>query len=337
MISKHHRPDLQSQFYLVFRTLMLLVLLGANSIEAIAQNTDEEEAVAENGIRFGQENRTQWRVGVMITASKGPMRNAVATIPAPIDWPEQKVKLVKEDLTSGIRLGQRNLGGVRQILIQMPGIPNGRTAKAVFTYEIHRKEILSPEDTSQFKIPKSVPREIRRWLNSSPYIDSRDSKIRSLARNTVKNFDGTAWEKVEMIYDLVREKVEYREGSIKSATQALRDGYGDCEELTSLFIAMCRNIKVPARMVWVPDHCYPEFYLTDKDDKGHWFPCQAAGTRAFGSMPEMRPILQKGDNFKVKEKPKPMRYVSEWVSAKPVKGSGKPKVKFVFEYEQPNG
>ena len=51
--------------------------------------------------------------------------------------------------------------------------------------------------------------------------------------------------------------------------------------------------------VWVPGHCYPEFYLEDAEGRGHWIPCQAAGTRAFGSMPEHRPILQKGDNFRV--------------------------------------
>jgi hypothetical protein len=133
----------------------------------------------------------------------------------------------------------------------------------------------------------------------------------------------------------VREKVEYKEGKIKTAVAALQDGHGDCEELTSLFIAACRAADVPARMVWVPDHCYPEFYLVDDAGEGHWFPCQAAGTRAFGSMPELRPILQKGDNFKVPEKKKPQRYVAEFLSGKPVKGSGPPKVTFVREFVQP--
>ena len=100
---------------------------------------------------------------------------------------------------------------------------------------------------------------------------------------------------------------------------------------------MCRAIKVPARMVWVPDHCYPEFYLADDEGTGHWIPCQAAGTRAFGSMPEMRPILQKGDNFKVPEKPKSQRYVAEHVEAKPVRGSRAPKVTFVREYVPTGG
>ena len=43
-------------------------------------------------------------------------------------------------------------------------------------------------------------------------------------------------------------------------------------------------------------------------------------------MPEFRPILQKGDNFKVPEKPRvPQRYVAEFLTGK----GGKPTVKFI--------
>jgi hypothetical protein len=68
---------------------------------------------------------------------------------------------------------------------------------------------------------------------------------------------------------------------------------------------------------------------------GHWFPCQSAGTRAFGSMPERRPILQKGDNFHVPEKSEPQRYVAEFMRGNVVKGGGRPEVAFVREFVQP--
>ena len=316
----------------VFVFALATVLVASN---AAAQNTPEEKP-SEKGVSYGKESKAHWRVGVQVTASKGPMQSVLATVPVPISWPEQKIRLIDEDISRGVRVKQRNLNGVRQLVISMGRIPNGATAHALYTIEVTRKEILAPKDTSVFKIPRKAPRDIKRWLNGSPYIESRDSKIRSLARETTKEVDGD-WEKVEAIYEFVRENIEYQEGKIKTTTRALKDGVGDCEELTSVFIAMCRASKVPARMVWVPDHCYPEFYLQDDDGEGHWFPCQAAGTRAFGSMPEMRPILQKGDNFKVPEKNKPQRYVAEHVSAKPVRGSGKPRVTFVREYVQPKG
>jgi len=170
---------------------------------------------------------------------------------------------------------------------------------------------------------------VRIYLGPSPYIESTSAKIKSLARQiTAEHSD--PWEKAEAIYDWVREHVEYKDGPIKGALAALKDQTGDCEELTSLFIALCRASGIPARMVWVPQHCYPEFYLEDEDRNGYWFPCQAAGDRVFGGIPELRPILQKGDNFKTPEKPKEtQRYVAEFLTGKPVPGGGQPRVKFL--------
>ena len=84
------------------------------------------------------------------------------------------------------------------------------------------------------------------------------------------------------------------------ACKQLDDGVGDCEELSSLFIAICRAAGVPARAVWIPGHTYPEFYLVDEQGEGHWYPCQIAGAgHDFGRMPESKPILQKGDRFRI--------------------------------------
>ena len=173
-----------------------------------------------------------------------------------------------------------------------------------------------------------MPRDIGKFLAPSPYIESRHGKIRKLAREVIKD-KASAWEQVEAMYDWVRDNVEYENGPLKGALAALNDGNGDCEELTSLFIALCRANKIPARTVWIPGHCYPEFYLQDQQGVGHWFPCQAAGTRDFGSMPDFRPILQKGDNFRVPEKKKPQRYVAEFLKVNSVRGGGKPRVQFV--------
>ena len=37
-------------------------------------------------------------------------------------------------------------------------------------------------------------------------------------------------------------------------------------------------------MVWVDEHQYAEFTLEDEAGKGHWYPVQSAGSRAFGEM-----------------------------------------------------
>ena len=107
----------------------------------------------------------------------------------------------------------------------------------------------------------------------------------------------------------MRENVEYKfDTQIHSCLDALDSGKGDCEELSSLFIAICRARDIPARAVWIPGHTYPEFYLLDENGNGQWFPCQAAGSRQFGEMNERRPVLQKGDRFKVSGQKELQRY-----------------------------
>lgn len=307
---------------------------------AWSQNVDADVQDADGsvveGIGFGDAKTTHWKVGVIVTAARGPVSGVLCTIPEPLEWPEQTVSLVSQDVSPGVRVKHRDLGGVRQLVVKIPKLPNQKTAKALFTYKITRRSITAPPSTESFVFPKKVSRADKRWLGNSPYITTRDKQIQTLAKERFRSLaEEGVWKQVEGLYDLVREKVEYKEGSIKTAAKALRDGSGDCEELTSLFIAMCRVNRIPARMVWVPDHCYPEFYLQDAAGNGHWLPCQAAGTRAFGEMPEMRPILQKGDNFKVPEKSKPQRYVAEFMTGKPVRGSGPPNHTFVRELTQP--
>jgi hypothetical protein len=100
-----------------------------------------------------------------------------------------------------------------------------------------------------------------------------------------------------------------------------------------VFVAVCRNNKIPARMVWVHGHVYPEFYLEHAEGEGHWYPCESAGSRAFGEMPLARTILQKGDNFRVPERKEKLRYASDFLIGLPTPGGGKPKAKFIREIE----
>ena len=174
-----------------------------------------------------------------------------------------------------------------------------------------------------------MPFDVRRYLTPSPLIESSNPKIRQLAKEIGVDKEN-AWDHVEAIYDWVRNKIKYEKGPIKGAMAGLKDGTGDCEELSSLFIAICRAAGIPARTVWVPGHCYSEFYLVDDKGKGHWFPCQSAGSREFGGITELRPILQKGDNFRsLGDKKKRERYMAESISVTPMPGTGKPQVSIV--------
>jgi hypothetical protein len=193
--------------------------------------------------------------------------------------------------------------------------------------EIVKRDIVAPTDTSALRPPRRIGRDLTKYLRASPYIATDDPVIAQAAQQVAAD-KPNGWDQAEAIYDWVRDKIEYRfDRNIKSARQALDDGFGDCEELTSLFIAMCRNVGIPARAVWVPGHCYPEFYLEDSEGNGCWYPCQAAGTRSFGAMAEARPVLQKGDNFRVPGNRRPQRYIQETLTAK--HAAAAPEVQFI--------
>jgi transglutaminase-like putative cysteine protease len=281
--------------------------------------------------RLGEATISKWRIGVVVRAPAGAATGILATTPVPMDWPEQQVKILSEEKSPNVgSLTYRTLdSSVKQLLITIPKLAAGDEASAIVTFEVAKSNILPPEQFAGLDTPKPS-RDLAKFLQPSPYIESTDSKIKSLAAGLVEG-KPTGWDRTATIFDWVRANVKYEFAeTIKPATAALKDGVGDCEELSSLVIAMCRASKIPARAVWVPGHTYPEFHLQDSQGIGRWYPCQAAGAdREFGGIREDRPILQKGDNFKVPEERGPQRYVKQFLSAK--NALANPEVKFILE------
>ncbi len=314
------------------RRRLLAALPAVLAVPGLARAQLQDAEAGTLSPQLGDVRVLRYRVGVIVATEGGPCGGLYATLPVPAEWPEQKVRIVKEEVSKGVRdLHYRPLGGgVQQMVVSIPSLPAGGKEYAVMTYELERAAILPPESTSQWRIPEKPDRSLRVFLGPGPYIEARDPKIVRFAKDAAADHEG--WARVEAIYDSVREKVEYRNGDLKGARRALNDGWGDCEELTCLFIAACRSQGIPARTVWVEGHCYPEFYLEDAAGAGCWHPCQAAGTRAFGGMPDQLPILQKGDAFRDPDRPaKQLRYVSEFIKGTARGGGGAPQVVWVRE------
>lgn len=273
----------------------------------------------------------RWQIGLSVKAAEGPCGGIQGAVALPGDWPEQEAKVIAEDFSPFItHIDYRTVDNVKQLLVTIPELPAGEEAHALITFDISRHALLPPDDTAGLvkPNPKKLPKAMRHYLGPSPGIEIQHGKIKSLARRLAQeSAEQTDWQKVEALFDWVRENIKQIDQQKQpGAMQAMKDKQSNHEGLCFLFIALCRASDVPARTVWVPKYCYPEFYLQDADGNGYWFPCQIAGTRSFGGINESRPIWQKGDNFRTPEAPRdPVRYIPPNLTGK----GGNPHVDFV--------
>lgn len=279
--------------------------------------------------QFAEAKTHKWEFGVSIRAVGGPCAGLFGTFPVPADWPEQQVKIVNEEVTPQVRrTSYRTTDGLTQLLFDVPQLVSGDTANCFITFEVTKATQQPPADPSGLVVPKDAPKEVRKYLAASPQIESTNIKFKNLARELTAG-KATAWEQVAAIQAGVRERIKFEpdnKDAFKGAAGALKDGKADKEDLTAAFVATCRAAKIPARMVWALDYCYAEFYLEDAEGKGTWYPAVLHEDLPLGTVKDTRPILEKGDNFKVPEKKEPLRFVAEFLTGKG--GGGQPSVEF---------
>ncbi|MEE2825884.1 MAG: transglutaminase domain-containing protein [Planctomycetota bacterium] len=303
--------------------LALVSILGSPALAQLGESDAPRNLEHEIGPLLGDSNVSYWEFGLKIQ-SQGNASGIIATIPIPVDWREQQVKVVQENRTDNLKkLTYNNITKpMKQLVIKANRLAPGETAQASVVFRIDKRDIDPPVDPKRLRFASSPPSRVRPFLRPSPYIESNHPRIKALVKEEFDFGDEVSdYEQVEKIYDWVRSHVEYEfDPVIHECLDALDAGKGDCEELSSLFIAFCRAKQIPARAVWIPGHTYPEFYMEDDQEQGHWIPCQAAGDYCFGAMPEVRPILQKGDKFKVPGSKKPLRYVQPMLTAKDASG-----------------
>jgi hypothetical protein len=303
---------------------------GGQAEGAAAAN--ETPAVSASGPTLGSPHTSRWRLGMIVTAAAGPLSRLTGSVSVPIDWPEQQVKVVGQDLSPGVTISYKSYKNTaRQMVISFPQLAGGREVRAVLTLEIVRRSLGPPQHPEQYVLPdvKKLPGPMKEYLAPSPYIESGHARIKALAGKVGK--DRTqAWEKVRAISDYVREKIHYqKDAPLTGVIEALDSGTGDCNQMTSAFIALCRASGIPARTVRIPGHCYPEFYLVDGAGQGYWFSTEAASDQDFGRAAQNKPIIQKGDNYRLGAEP--FRFLPERLSGSQRPGSGRPQLKLICE------
>ena len=297
--------------------------------DAVEEGSDQPDLpVVVEGPKVLYENSvsTRWKVGAKVRTGSGRAVDVLITFPVPSNWPEQTVTITDQDIPVGLgTVGSRKLpAGVEQVLVQFPVLHASDVFEVSYTLEIVNRAIVAPKETKGFIFPKHTKRDVKPFLAVSKNVDHNNSKVRNKAKEIIAPH-ATAWEKTEAIYDWVRQNIQIEDTKYHSSQHTLKNLSGTNEDKTFLFVALCRSVKIPSRIVFAKGSTYAEFMLAGPDGKElFWFPCDVSGIREFGGLSEPKVVLQKGDGFKVPEKKKPQKYVAEFMKCK----GKKPRVGF---------
>ncbi|MBQ9280272.1 MAG: S-layer homology domain-containing protein [Clostridia bacterium] len=127
-----------------------------------------------------------------------------------------------------------------------------------------------------------INEETKRFLEPAERIDSDDPSIITKAKEITQE-QTTDYKKAQAIFEYVNVKMAYDESATyanKGSLSAFKNMRGVCEEFTTLFIAMCRAVNVPARAIEgyriedkisgdtvigkeLINHVWPEIYLEE--------------------------------------------------------------------------
>ena len=132
--------------------------------------------------------------------------------------------------------------------------------------EIYRYDLATAISMGQKELPSDP--EVLNYLSSEPGLEVESEAIQQAASQISA---GNQVDLVQQIHRYVTGHLKYIffEDS-RGALWAARNGRGDCNEYSSLFVALCRAKRIPARLVFgystswtnTPRHAWAEAYLT---------------------------------------------------------------------------
>jgi hypothetical protein len=284
-------------------------------------------AIPDPALELADPRTYRLKVIIRVEANDGAVKGVLAMGPIPMDWPEQRVRLISQKLSPNATASEQILKGQAAILkLQTAQIPKGGSAFVERLYEITRFRTKFSIPGDQLKPPRAIPAELKdQFAGVAPGVEIKSQQMIELAESLRKtNEQDGAWEMIKSFWSWTRDNVKFENGDFRGALYAIENRCGDCEEMSALFVGLCRLSGISARSVWVEGHDYPEFYLVDKHGKGHWIPAQVVGPPWFGEITEYRPIFQKGDRFYDPLQQKYVRYVPHTV--KVADGEAAPKL-----------
>jgi hypothetical protein len=155
-------------------------------------------------------------------------------------------------------------------------------------------DLRRPSELNAHAMPYQLPNRdtaLARWLEPEPLIQSHDPRIAAQARQVIGREKNPA-RAAELLAHWVHASLRRApsNASVPSAVQVLENAVGDCNEFTTLYVALARASGIPTRTVAgllylngrFYYHAWPEIYLGDwiaVDPSLDQFPADAAHLR----------------------------------------------------------
>lgn len=268
------------------------------------------------------------RVGLELMG-KGEATQIAATTPVPGEFPEQKLESV-DIKTQGCEARIVQLAeGAAQLEMAAPGIAAGQVVRAIAHLKFAMTKQYFGFTRENFPSEQSPPSNIKKvYLQNSPGIETNDGKVKDLVKKIIGRLQHP-WEQAEAIARWIPQNIRAQVGPYTNVVTAIEKKVGDCEERAALFVACCRSLGIPARLVWVPNHNWAEFYLTDVDGKAHWIPAHTSCYSWFGWNGAHELVIQKGDRIPHPQDKRTVRLLEDWMQW----AGARPMSRFIGELE----
>ncbi len=237
-----------------------------------------------------------------------------ASTPVPLPYAEQQVDDVQID-SEGCQASIQRVGeGAAQLLLAAASIRRGQRVAAIARYKLTLKKQYFGHERGRFPAEQPQPPQAVRklYLGESPGIQTRSLEVRKLHAELIGQTTHP-WDLAEIFKQWVHEKIEAKRGNFIGVVNALKRRWGDCEEKAGVFVALCRCAGIPARLVWVPNHNWAEFYLTDVQGQGHWIPAHTSCYSWYGWTGAHELVIQKGDRVMPAHEKKAQRLLEDWM------------------------
>jgi hypothetical protein len=220
---------------------------AADAADALRMSTGVKSAtqkvVKDPALQLTDPRTYRLKVVVKVEAAEGKLTNVVAVAPIPMDWPEQQVRLISQRLSPSARVSQQVLPGQAAILkLQAASIPKGESVTVERLYEVTRYRMQFTLPPDEMEHPHRPPAELRDQLSGpAPGLETQHPKIISLTETLRRDAAGRgAWDLVKTFWQWTRDNVKFENGDFRGALFAVENRCGDCEEMSALFVSMCR-------------------------------------------------------------------------------------------------